>query len=265
METTRFKSDPYNPVNRLLTASDVIRIGQSVHLSIPVSDITIYQKAFIHTSYTELSDYDEYQKPDDCLPLYKTSYETMEFLGDSLLGSIVSTYLYERYVPTFQVDEGFLTKIKIRLVCGEQLGYLAECLGFSKYMVISKHIDDNCEGRQNVHILEDIYEAFLGAIYLDTGSLDLVRRFVIQSIEEYVDIVDLISKDNNYKDQILRYFQHNFKVHPVYTTTKDEGHNIFQCKIFKENECIEVGEGVTKKKAEQDASKKALQKYHVIS
>ena len=54
METTRFKSDPYNPVNRLLTASDVIRIGQSVHLSIPVSDITIYQKAFIHTSYTEL-------------------------------------------------------------------------------------------------------------------------------------------------------------------------------------------------------------------
>ena len=163
------------------------------------------------------------------------------------------------------MDEGFLTKIKIRLVCGEQLGYLSECLGFSDYMILSKHVDDQCEGRHNIHILEDMYEAFLGAIYLDTGSLDLVRQFVIQSIEEYVDIVDLISKDNNYKDQILRYFQHNFKIHPLYTTEKDDVHNIFRCKIFKQNECIERGEGVTKKKAEQDASKRALQKYHVIS
>ena len=262
---SRFKSDPYNPLNRLLTLSDIVKIGDSLNLSIPVSDINIYQKAFIHKSYTELSDYEEYQKPDNCLALFKDSYETMEFLGDSLLGSIISTYIYERYVRNFKMDEGFLTKLKIRLVCGEQLGYLSEKLGFSTFMIISKHIDDSCEGRQNIHILEDIYEAFLGAIYLDTGDLELVKSFIIKSVETHVDIVDLISKDNNYKDQILRYFQHNFKIHPIYETCKIESSNSFECKIFRDDECIEVGHGSTKKKAEQDASKKALQKYHVIS
>ena len=131
-------------------------------------------------------------------------------------------------------------------------------------MVISKHIDESCEGRQNIHILEDIYEAFLGALYLDTGNLQVVKDFVIKSIETHVDMVDLISKDNNYKDQILRYFQHNFRVHPIYKTEKIEDKNIFECKIFRENECIEVGTGHTKKKAEQDASRKALQKYFVV-
>ena len=132
-------------------------------------------------------------------------------------------------------------------------------------MIISKHIDDNCEGRENIHILEDIYEAFLGAIYLDTGDADLVKQFILRSIEVHVDMVDLISKDNNYKDQILRYFQHNFKVHPTYICDKDEDTNRFICKILKEDGLIESGEGVTKKKAEQDASRKALLHYHVIS
>lgn len=265
MESQRFKSDPYNPLNRLISREDLDAISESLNISLRISDISLYQKAFIHKSYTELPDYAEYQRPSHCIALFKESYETMEFLGDSLLGSIVSTYLYERYVTNFMVDEGFLTKLKIRLVCGENLGELAEKLGFAKYMVISKHIDDSCEGRQNVHILEDIYEAFLGAIYLDTGDLEKVKSFVIKSIESHVDLVELISKDNNYKDQILRYFQHNFKVHPLYETCKDEIANIFECKIFKGGDCIEIGRGVTKKKAEQEASKKALQKYHVIS
>ena len=54
------------------------------------------------------------------------------------------------------VDEGFLTKLKIRLVCGERLGdFCRKCLGMDRWMIISKHIDDNCEGRTNIHILED--------------------------------------------------------------------------------------------------------------
>ena len=205
-----------------------------------------------HKSYTNLKDYEEYAKPDDCLELFQKSYETMEFLGDSLLGSIVSTYLYERYIP-FEVDEGFLTKLKIRLVCGEQLGYLADCLGFEKYMVISKHIDESCQGRENVHILEDIYEAFLGSLYLDTGNLAIVKEFVIRTIETYVDIVDLISRDNNYKDQILRYFQHNFKIHPVYETREDteDPKQGFRCCILKDSLKVSEGRGTTKKKAER--------------
>jgi ribonuclease III len=263
-DSTRFKADPYNPKNRALTHIDLQQIFNSLEMSVPVSDISLYQKAYIHKSYTHLADYDDYQCPDNCLPLYDISYETMEFLGDALLGSIVSAYLYERYVCNFQVDEGFLTKLKIRLVCGDQLGYLSNQLGFSTFMIISKHIDDNCDGRQNIHILEDIFEAFLGALYLDTHNLEYVKEFIIKTIETHVDMVDLIAKDNNYKDQILRYFQHNFKVHPVYATDKLEDMDIFECKIYKQDECIECGRGSTKKKAEQEASRKALQKYFIV-
>jgi ribonuclease-3 len=265
-ESTRFKSDPYNPTNRLLTMQGVRDVFLSMNLNPPpIENLATYQKACIHKSYTPLKDYEEFVRPKECLPLQSVSYETMEFLGDSLLGSIISTYLYERYVENFKVDEGFLTKLKIRFVCGEQLGYLSEQLGFAKWMVISKHIDEQCEGRQNVHILEDIYEAFLGAIYLDTQDLAYVRDFVIRSIETHVDIADLISKDNNYKDQILRYFQHNFKVHPIYQTIKDEVRDTFVCSLLKDSECIAKASATTKKKAEQEASKQALLIYHVIS
>jgi ribonuclease-3 len=265
MDSAKFKSDPYNSSNCYIQASDVLNVMKSLGLSCKINDLSVYQKAFVHKSYTELKDYEDYENTAKCIDLFKESYETMEFLGDSLLGSVVSTYLYQRYVRNFKVDEGFLTKLKIRLVCGEQLGYLSQELGFSKFMIISKHVDENCSGRQNIHILEDIYEAFLGAIFLDTGNADLVEQFILRSIEAHVDMVDLISKDNNYKDQILRYFQHNFKVHPTYTCEKDEVTNRFICRILKDDDLIEHGEGVTKKKAEQDASRKALLHYHVIS
>ena len=132
-------------------------------------------------------------------------------------------------------------------------------------MIISKHIEDNCDGRNNTNILEDIYEALLGAISLDTGSYEKVQEFIIKGIEKHIDFSDILQRDNNYKDQILRYFQHNFKVHPTYETTKDETRNVFVCKLFKGDELIDVGEGKSKKKSEQEASKNALTRFHVLS
>ena len=88
-DSTRFKADPYNPKNRALTLLDLKQIFSSLEMSVPISDISIYQKAYIHKSYTHLSDYEDYTQPENCLPLYDISYETMEFLGDALLGSIV--------------------------------------------------------------------------------------------------------------------------------------------------------------------------------
>jgi ribonuclease III len=261
---SKFKSNPYNPLNCYIQEGDILNIMSTLGFDdFHISDINIYQRAFVHKSYTKLKDYEEYNCPSDCMDLFIKSYETIEFLGDSLLGMIVSAYLYERYAENFEIDEGFLTKIKIRLVCGEQLGYLSKQLGFDKFMIISNHIQENCEGRKNVHILEDIYEAFLGAIFLDTQNIDMVRKFVIWSIEEHVDIVDLIAHDNNYKDQILRYFQHNYKVHPTYKIDEIEPGR-FHCKIYREDILVGEGYGHTKKKSEQDASKNALVIFHVI-
>jgi len=268
MDTTKFKADPYNSRNNLITPTDIINIMKTRNINdFTITNLSIYQQAFVHKSYCHMKDYEEYVRPEECLPLFTKSYETLEFLGDSILGTCIASYLYDRYATHFNQDEGFLTKLKIRFVNGEQLAFLSKQLGFDKYIIISKHIEGNCNGRENIHILEDIFEAFLGAMYLDTGSVELVNQFIIHAIESTIDITDLIMKDNNYKDQILRYFQHNFKTYPTYTHIQNEvdSRGKFTCELLKDNEIISSGIGDTKKKAAQDASRNALLLYHVIS
>ena len=262
----KFKSNPYNPKNNFITQDDIINIMKNLNISnFKCNNLSLYQTAFIHKSYTQLKDYGEYEKPEGVMSLQKLSYETLEFIGDAFLGNIIANYLYNRYFQKHNMDEGFLTKLKIRFVCGEQLAYLSKCICFNKYMIISKHIDENCNGRENSNILEDTLEAFIGALYQDSSDFKLVEKFIVNLIEKYIDFGETILYDNNYKDQILRYLQHNYKVYPTYKTKKDENENIYICKIYKEDEYIETGKGNSKKKSEQDASKRALIKYCVIS
>lgn len=263
---TKFKSNPYNSSNLEISENDILNILENLNIqNYTIHNLSLFQQAFVHTSYCHMKDYEEYTIPDNCLPLYNKSYETLEFLGDSFLGCIITNYLYKRYVILHNQNEGFLTKLKIRFVCGEQLAFLSKQLNFNKFMIISKHIEDNCSGRDNLHILEDIYEAFLGALYLDSGDYSIIEKFIINSIEMYIDIADVILKDNNYKDQLLRYFQHNFKIYPKYVTLKNEDNNNFECKIFKNEDYVITGIGNTKKKSEQNASKLALISYRVMS
>ena len=94
---TKFKSDPYNPINKLITSDEVLNILEKLNIQdYEIKDLSLFQKAFVHSSYCEMKDYEEYKKPENCLPLFKESYETLEFLGDSFLGCIVSNYLYSR-------------------------------------------------------------------------------------------------------------------------------------------------------------------------
>jgi ribonuclease-3 len=264
MNQTKFKADPYNPSNALISIQDVIHIMNQVNMNnFKPTHISFYQEAFIHKSYNFLEDYKEFTKPDDCLELQVKSYETLEFLGDSLLGCMTAEYLYKRFEGE---DEGFFTKIKTRIVNGEQLCYLATQLGLNKHLIISKHIEENCSGRENQHILEDVLEAFIGALYLDTHDYTVIQEFVFNLIEEFLDLPEIILKDTNFKDQILRYFQHNFKLYPKYrhivTDTDDKE---FVCELLKDDVVISVGKGKTKKKAEQDASYNALIHFNVLT
>ena len=264
MNQTKFKADPYNPSNALISVQDVIHIMKQVNMNdFKPTHISFYQEAFIHKSYNFLEDYKEFKKPDDCLELQVKSYETLEFLGDSLLGCMTAEYLYKRFEGE---DEGFFTKIKTRIVNGEQLCYLATQLGLNKHLIISKHIEENCSGRDNQHILEDVLEAFIGALYLDTQDYTVIQEFVFNLIEEFLDLPEIILKDINFKDQILRYFQHNFKVYPTYRhIDKLEGEEEFKCELVKEESVICVGTGKTKKKAEQNASYNALVQFNVLT
>ena len=264
MNSDKFNADPYNPDNTLISYEEICHIFEKVNMKdFKPKNIDLYQRAFKHKSYCFMKDYDEFTKPDNCLSLQKDSYERIEYLGDSLLGCMTAEYLFRRFPNE---DEGFLTKIKTRIVNGEQLAFLAGCLGFNKHLIVSKHIQDNCEGRNNKHILEDSLESFMGALYLDTNDFLIVQEFIINLIEEFLDIPQIVMTDTNYKDQILRYFGHNFKESPKYEhIIKEENDIEFQCKLLHNTCLISIGKGKTKKKAEQNAAYNALIHYNVIT
>lgn len=270
MSNLKFKADPYNDSNKLISSKDISNILHKYNITnIKINSLEIYQRAFVHKSYINMKDYSDFSKPKNCLKLFNNSYETLEFLGDSIIGNIVSLYLYNRYYITHLQDEGFLTKLKIRLVNGEQLSTFALNMGLDKYIVISKYIEEQCQGRTNTNILEDVFESFIGALYLDTQSYDLVSELIINIIETHIDFTDLILNDNNYKDQILRYLQHKFSIYPEYITIKNEENNIFESTIYKGNPSdktkIVSSVGGTKKKAEQEVAKYALIYYGLLN
>ena len=118
---------------------------------------------------------------------------------------------------------------------------------------------------KGIENLEDIFEALIGAIYLDTKNYSMVEKFIIHVIEKFVDFTDILMIDNNYKDQISRYFQRNYNdgSRPIYKHTKED--DIFYCELYHKDKLLIKGEGMSKKKSEQDVSKKALIYFNVIT
>src|SRR6056300_736596 len=247
-EKTIFKANPYNLSNKLLNNDDINDIMKLVN----ITDFNMKQ-------------YEEFSNDISALPLFQESYEKIEFLGDSILGYIVCEYIYNRYTVIYNKDEGFLTKLKNRLVCGNMLCELAKNLSFNKYLILSKHIDENCDGRNNKNILEDSFEAFLGALYLDTNDINFVKNFCIKVFEKFVDFGELILNDNNFKDILQRYMNNTFETKPIYKTIKLDDENMYHCKVYKAEDFISEGIENTIKKAEQLAAKNTLIHYGVLN
>jgi ribonuclease III len=262
----RFSENPYNLKNKLILSQDIIDVMNKLNINeYKINNLSIYQTAYVHTSYTNLSDYRKYKNTNNSVELFNNSYETLEFLGDSILGSVVSSYLYKRYYVIHNQNEGFLTKMKNNIVNGETLAKLSKLLGFEDFMIISKYIDDDCNGRTNNNILEDIFEAFIGAIYLDNGYLS-AETFILSVIESYIDFGELIITDKNYKDQLLRYYQNNYKESPKYLNTYNESNKTYTSKLINSKIAKTIyGSGISKKKSEQELSKLILIEYGLLS
>ena len=221
------------------------------------------------------------EKPEELFDLFDEDYEVMEFLGDRCLDLSIAFYLYRKYPGQ---DQGFKTKMKTKLVRKEQLAEFANFLGFSNHLIISKHIEEKTLlGRKNPRILEDVFEAFLCAIFLDQninidylsdsmkdlGKLRLcgpgwqiVNGFVENIIEKTVDFESLVMKQENYKEQLLQYYQKEFKITPKYLELKIEGpphKRIFTMGVLdKYGEIVGRGVAKSKKEAEQISSRSAL-------
>jgi ribonuclease-3 len=261
-----------NPVNKLVTVDFIESLFNKVNLSsYQISKLTNYQTAFVHKSYVKKHSTEE---DDDCIPFQPESNEVFEFIGDSVLGSFVTFYCHIRYPDQ---REGFLTTLKSKLVKTEMLSKFARYCNLNDYMIISRHLETK-EGRDNPNLLENTFEAFVGAIFIDQGgyldlphSLRLPYQFVQNVIEQVVDFSELNAVNDNYKDTLMKIFQQNFKGrHAIYRLLSTEGvpgKQIFTCGVqhpLYPDKIVATGKGKRKPMAEQDAARNALENMDKI-
>ncbi|QTD36504.1 ribonuclease III [Polaribacter batillariae] len=198
-----------------------------------------YKKAFTHRSVQKL---DSYGNP--------INYERLEFLGDSILGAVIASYLYKK-VP--EGTEGYLTQMRSKIVSREHLNELGKDLNLIK--CVNSNIDQANVG-DNIH--GNIFEALIGAIYLDKGY-NFCQKFIYENvIVPYVDIEKLEGKITSYKGLIIEWCQKQKKKY-IFDTYEDSGNEVvkhFSVKISIDGEQIAKGRATSKKKAEEQASKR---------
>ena len=201
--------------------------------------INKYKKAFTHRSVQMIDE--------KGIPI---NYERLEFLGDSILGSVIAAYLYKK-VPTG--SEGYLTQMRSKIVSREHLNELGKDLNLIRF--VKSNIDQSNVG-DNIH--GNIFEALIGAIYLDQGY-KFCQKFIHENvIVPYVDIEKLEGKITSYKGLIIEWCQKQKKKYK-FETYEDSGNEPvkhFSVKISIDGEQIAKGRATSKKKAEEQASKR---------
>lgn len=202
---------------------------------------SLYEEAFTHTSYANE------QKTD--------SYERLEYLGDAVLELIMSEYLYKNT----EYEEGQMTKLRAHYVCENALYTYSMHLGLNEYVMLG-HGEEVSGGRTRKTIIADIFEAFIGAMFLDQG-LDFVKKFI------YTHVIPLIEKKevdffSDYKSILQEYVQTDRRC-LEYEVINEEGpsHNKVFTVVVKIDGIV-YGKGVahSKKEAEQEAAHDALKK-----
>jgi len=186
------------------------------------------------------------------------SNERLEFLGDSVLSVIVSENIYRNYR---HLSEGEMTKFRANVVCEASLEHCAQNLNIGKYLLLGKG-EELTGGRTRTSILSDAMEALIGAIYID-GGLECAREFVLSQMKKF--IVDSIKGEifMDYKTQLQEMIQKHNDQKVSYEIIEEKGpdHNkIFVSQVKLDDKVIGVGEGRTKKEAEQMAAKNFLEK-----
>ncbi len=248
----------YNPSNKAASREALATLLRRFGVAEPPRDVDLYRRAFVHRSYcTRKNDTfitGNQHCPPDCLPLQEESYERLEFLGDAVLGLVTAAYLHERYDTE---NEGFLTRVRTKLVNGATLAGFALSLGLDKLIIMSRQIED-AGGRQNKNILEDCFEAFIGALYVDQGY-QAASRWVVAFLEDTIDFSELVQSRGNAKEVLFKHFQHTYhEVPQVVELPASKGAAAMSIKTAAKG-VIGVGRGKTKREAEGAAIAAALE------
>jgi len=280
---------PYNPLNlHLISSKDVEEILKKYNLSYRVNDVSLFRAAFTHKSYVMKPCWTQEQlkkKKESfdtpIIEIQNKSYEDLEFFGDSVLDFVTVTYITKRFENQ---SEGFYTKLKSKIVSGVSLAKIAKNLNFHKFILISQSLEDK-NGRHSDKILEDVFEAFIGALYKDSvkevnvgdckslQGFDVCYSFIynmLDNVNDDFDYAKLQLYDTNYKDQLLKYYHSQKLGFPQYVEISVEENitnKIFSIGILNpsgKEKYLSEGIGTTKKKAEQQASKNALRKLGIL-
>lgn len=216
-------------------------LGISKILGFKPKKLEIYKRAFLHRSAN--------QKDKKGTPM---NYERLEFLGDSMLGTIISKHLYKE-VPAG--DEGYLTKMRSKIVSRKHLNELGKDLDLLRFLesrIPKAHFGENIYG--------NVFEALVGAIYLDRGY-DYCEKFISSRvIEPYVDIEQLEGQVISYKSLVIEWCQKQKKEFQfeVYEDTGKDPVKHFAVKLWIEGRIMAKARATSKKKAEEKASRRAF-------
>ena len=270
-----------NPINRRISEHDIHKIFRKFKIDAKVNNISNYYEAFVHESYVApTSEILEKEPPltsdeiafykknvQEVLPFQNNSYDRLEFIGDRVLDLIIADYIFHRYPDE---AEGFWTELKTKLVRGSRLCILAKKLRLDRFILVSRKYD---KYRRNDDVLEDVFEAFLGAIYRDFGchtqAFGICKDFVVTLMERYLNFTLIVRRQDNYKRLLLEYYHKHFGAgkDPKYVTQSFEGPS--NDRLWKsgvtniDGFVIATGEARTSTGADQMAAKEALKYYGV--
>lgn len=183
------------------------------------------------------------------------SYERYEFIGDSVINFVVAKYLYDRFPDS---DEGFLTRVRTKLVSGKFLSGLSEKLGLQRFVVMNRAAIQR-GWHNNPRIKEDLFEAMVGCIYTDLGML-AAKSFVLDVIERFSHFDDIL-QDTNYKDALMRFAQGRGMPLPEYRVLNDPQVTrtpLFYIVVLLNGTAYGQGWDASKKGAEQKAAHASL-------
>lgn len=265
-----------NEKNKFVTKKFIEDTLKKYDINHKIKLIEQFRTAFVHVSYLKsqqltekfiklLKEIEPIKNKADAIPLQENSYEVLEFLGDAIIHSVIAEYLHKRYPNK---DQGFLTKLRIKIEKGETLNKFSRLLGFDEYAIISRNIELSGGRHNNVDIMEDIFEAFIGALKLET-DYDTCQKFIVNLIDSEIDFAGLIHTEDNYKELLMQYYhKQGFKTTPTYqliNTIDEKPRKLFEM-IVKDPDGKKIGNGIatTKTQSAQLAAKMALENLEQI-
>lgn len=276
--------NPYNTLNVEIKRDDVEEILEKYNISHKVNNMALFKRAFVHTSYIKRSMIENneqnikiVERPSNCVPLSTKSNERLECLGDGVLELTTKYYLYRRFP---KANPGFITEKKIAIVKNEAIGKIAYEMGLHKWLIISKNAEEK-KIRNNLKKLGCLFEAFVGALFLDcnknkrtvdnedwdddeefvTGpGFQYAQKFLENIFEKHIDFVSLVQTDDNYKNLLQVKLQKLYKVTPHYIEISHDIETGFKMGVY-----LSLGEDIHKVEMRNALDFKELKTFQTIS